>query len=118
MEEPNAYYFGSTGSAKGCWVTLLGLLALIFICTTNRGNNKQCQTKQNQGISEYAFGSTRFPNRSRKQTSNSIHVQAALKTRSQISEMLAHFLGTGLFNPILMVQQLRVFLIFLKKKKS
>lgn len=115
MEEPNAYYFGSMGSAKGCWSLFLGLLALILIYTTNTENKKQCQTKK-KGISVYAFGSTRFHNRGRKQTSNSIHDHSALKTWGQVSEMLACSLGTGLFKPSLRVQQLWVFLSLLIKK--
>ena len=54
--------------------------AASLIVYMHNKNKKQCQTKQNQGISEYAFGGTRSSNRGRKQTSNSTHDQSALKT--------------------------------------
>lgn len=74
-------------------------------------HNKQEKNnaKQNQGISKYAFGGTKYPKRGRKQVSSCIQDEPDLKTRDQMSEMLTSSFGTGLFNPTFTAQQLQVF---------
>lgn len=62
-------------------VTCLGLLALILYAQQQTGRKTpKSQTKQYQGISEYASGGTKYPKRGRKQVSNCIQDESALKT--------------------------------------
>lgn len=103
--------------SQGLLVTPLGLLALI-LCAQQTGK-KTMPNKTKPRNFRVCLWRYKYPNRGRKQVSNCIRDQAALKTSDQMSEMHISSLGTGLFNPTFRVQQLQVFssLIGNNKKK-